>query len=169
MCTVHGAILTVREIEVNRQASPPRSKHWPTSWRGAALNPQSKPSMSSAHALSSALPTGNAPIFIAAGGSRAQNLHFFTISLPTFSHLILRHSLTARFTGGFLLSQNTNRQIWPKDQMHPMKFYSMAWGHSFLFSLNSFKYLRTAERQEPQENILPNIHISALFQQRNIW
>lgn len=37
---------------------------------------------------------------------RAQNLHCLTISLPNFSHLILRHSLTARFMGGFLLSKN---------------------------------------------------------------
>lgn len=40
--------------------------------------------------------------------------------------------------------------------MHPMKCYNMAWGHSLLLSLISFKYLKTAERQGPQENILLN-------------
>ena len=38
--------------------------------------------------------------------SSAQNLHCFTISLPAFSHLLLRHSLIARFARVFLLSKN---------------------------------------------------------------
>lgn len=43
--------------------------------------------------------------------SSAQNPHCFTISLPAFSHLLLRHSLIARFAGVFLLSKNKQESM----------------------------------------------------------
>lgn len=38
--------------------------------------------------------------------SGARNIHCYAISLPAFSHLLLRHSLIARFARAFLSSKN---------------------------------------------------------------
>lgn len=81
--------------------------------------------------------------------SSAQNLHCFTSSLPAFFLLLLRQSLAARFAGGFLLSENKQSNM----AQGPNASHQVL--HCSLRPL-SFKYLKIAERQGPQESILPN-------------
>lgn len=107
MCTVHRATRTVGKIKLNMRASPPRSKRWRRSWRRAVLHPQ-KPALDelSSCALVSPPPWETLPNAELLEDSSAENLPCFTIPLPAFSHLLLRHLLIARFARVFLLSKN---------------------------------------------------------------